>query len=270
MTFAEPQSATTGVAIQLSALEACGPDDEPFSVDADLVVDGERNGPVDLTLPFTASYRPPGATDSQALEGTGQVVFPTITATKAADASTTALITVVLVLLSALLPLALLLILANVNRRLPDPSGRRVATFTLVAEEGALDLPPGAGFSPDHVTPLVGTRSYYELPLGLAVTRRATLNPFAEASVEVTSERGPVTAVPWMRIGQGRTLEVPSRFEHLVLLRSEPGAETGRAIVVIPADAVEAETERVLHEALATTNRLWDRVNTLLSTQPGR
>ena len=270
VTFGEPQSATVGVAIQLSTLEACGPDDEPFSVAADLVVDGERNGPVELALPFTASFRAAGTAEAQTLDGTGQVTFPTITATKAADASTTALITVVLVLLSALLPLALLLILANVNRRLPDPSGRRVATFTLVAEEGALDLPSGAGFSPDHVTPLVGTRSSYELPLGLAVTRRATLNPFAEASVEVTSERGPVTAVPWMRIGQGRTLEVPSRFEHLVLLRSEPGKDTGRAIVVIPAEATDAETEQVLHEALQTTNRLWDRVNTLLSTRPGR
>ncbi len=270
VTFGEAQSATPGVTLALSAIEACGPDDEPFSIDADLVVEGERNGQVDLALPFTASYRPAGATDAQTLDGTGQVAFPTIVATKAADASTTALITIVLVLLSALLPLALLLILANLNRRLPDPSGRRVATFTLIAEEGALELPPGAARSPDHVTPLVGTRSHYELPLGLAVTRRITLNPFAEASVEVTSERGPVTAVPWMRIGQGRTLEVPSRFEHLVLLRSEPGAEQGRAIVVIPADATEAETERALHDALATTNRLWDRVNALLSTQPGR
>ena len=269
VSFGEAQSATPGVTIQLSALEACGPDDEPFSVAADLVVDGERPAPSSSACPSPpATGRPVRRRPGAGGHGAGDLPDDH----------------------------------RHQGRRRVDhcdhhgrpgpapPCCRWRSCSSWPTSTGASPIrpavasrpsrwwprrrwsspPAGAGFYPDHVTPLIGTRSHYELPLGLAVTRRATLNPFAEASVEVTSERGPVTAVPWMRIGQGRTLEVPSRFEHLVLLRSEPGKDTGRAIVVIPAEATEAETERVLHEALPTTNRLWDRVDTLLSTRPGR
>ncbi len=264
VTFATPTIPTTGVALTLSTDQACGPDDDTFAVDAVLTVDGQRNAPVEVALEFTASYRPAGATDGQALPGTGEVAFPALTATKAADASTTALITVVLVVLSALLPVVLLLVLVNLNRRLPDPRGRRVATVALTARDGALSL--AEPLDPDDASPLVGNRNHYDLPHGLEVTRRATLNPFAETSVEVTSAHGSVTAVPWMRIGRGRAIDVPASFGHLVLLRNDPGADHGVAVVVIPADAESIDTVRALDEALATTNRTSDRVNTLLAT----
>ena len=85
--------------------------------------------------------------------------------------------------------------------------------------------------------------------------------------MEVTSEVGPVTAVPWMAAGPGRSVEVPAAFEFLVLLRSEPGSDHGEALVVVPPGAGAQEATEATQQALRSSNRLWARVASV--TRPG-
>jgi hypothetical protein len=265
VTFGVPTSDAPGVAVLVDATEACGGDDAPFDIAAEIVVDGDRNAEVRVTLPYTASYRPAGTAESQPLDGAGDAVFPALVLTKPADAGTTALITFVVVLLSALVPLGVLLALVNRQRRLPDPEGRTVATLALVSDEGALHLAPGAVPGTVPRVPLDGTRNRYDLPLGMTVARTRTLNPFAGVEATVTSDRGPVAVIPWMRLGEGRSVRIPAQFGHLVILHSPLGSPDGTAIVVAPRDATPEDTLAAVTDALARTNRLWDRVRSALA-----
>lgn len=267
--FGAPTIDTSGVEVNVGTTEACGTDDAPFDVAAEIIVAGERNTEVRITLPYTSSYRPLGSGESQPLVGGDDVLFGPLALTKPADAGTTALITVVVVLLSALVPLGVLLALVNRQRRLPDPEGRRVAVVALVTDEGALHLPAGTTLGPEDLVPLRGSRDRYDLPDGMTVTRARTLNPFAEIVATVTSEHGPVAAIPWMRLGEGRSVEIPTQFGHLVLLHSKLGSSEGAAIVIAPRGATPTETLAAVTRALVTTNRLWDRVSSALA-QPGR
>ncbi|MCD9623282.1 hypothetical protein [Rhabdothermincola salaria] len=265
VTFGDAQVDRDGVTVRPSDPEVCGADTQPFDIGAEIVVDGVRNDTATVTLPYTVTYAPPGATQGQPLGEGGEVAFPTLTLTRPADAATSALITVGLVVVSSLLPLGLLLLLVNLQRRLPSPDGRRLATLALRSDGGALELAPGAALADSDLRPVSGTRSRYDLAPGLVITGRPTPNPFAAVTVEVTSEIGPVTAVPWMAAGPGRSVEVPAAFEFLVLLRSDPGSDHGEALVVVPPGAGAAEAEEAAQRALASSNRLWSRIASVTS-----
>jgi hypothetical protein len=249
-----------------SAEPRCATDDAPFDVPGELVVGEARNDDASVSLGYTATYAPSGSAQAQPLDGTGQVEFPPLTLTKPADAATSALLTAVLVLVSGLVPIALLLLLVNLQRRLPNPAGRRVASVGLVADGGALHLPAGAELTEADLLPLQGSRRRYDIAPGLTATGRPTWNPFAEVTVEVESEIGPVTAVPWMAAGRGRAVEVPAAFEYLVLLHAEPGAPGGDAVVVTPPGGTPEQALEAVADALRASNLLWARVSSALGS----
>lgn len=266
VTFGTPTTEPSDVEVRLPTPQVCAVDDQPFDTGAEVVVDEARNGTATVSLPYTVTYAPPGIQQGQPLGDGGEVAFPPLTLTLPADTTASVLIAVALVLVSSLVPLGLLLVLVNLQRRLPPPEGRHVATVPLLAEEGALHLAPGARIDPADLRPVQGTRRRYDLAPGLRVTGHPTPNPFAAVTVEVTSDVGPVTAVPWMAAGPGRAVEVPAAFDVLVLLRSEPGSTHGEALVVLPPGAGAADAERAVHQALRSTNRLWTRVSSALGS----
>ena len=230
-----------------------------------IVVDSTTNADVTLSTPFTATYAPPGSSTAQPLPGTGQVSFPRVALTRPPDRAKEALVTAGLVLLSALVPLGLLLGIVNRQRRLPRPTGRHVAVVPLLAADGTLRRADGTPLADGDLTPLRGDRDVYELPEGLHLARRRTWNPFAAACVEARSERGGVTAVPWMAESRDRVVEVPAAFGSLVLVRSDPGSDEGVAVVVTSPGDGAAEAEQALDRALAAANGISARVGEALA-----
>lgn len=265
VTFAPAETTDPQVQVRLPAGPVCGSDAQSFSTEVEVDVSGSRNADVTVTVPFTASYRPAGGGVEQPLEGSGAAAFPTFALTKAADATTSLTVTVVLVALSAIVPLLILLVFVNLQRRLPATKGRRVLVVPLASAGGALSRDPAAAVSDLDLQALHGDPRHYDLPGGLAVRARRTWNPFAEMTVEVTSDAGPVTAVPWMAAGVGRAVEVPVGFRSLVLLRAEPGSDHGEAVVVTAPGDDARSAVATLDDALATTNSLWHRVNSAMA-----
>ena len=95
--------------------------------------------------------------------------------------------------------------------------------------------------------------------------RPRTFNPFAPTIVEAHSTFGTVAAVPWMAPGAGRSVQVPAGFNDLVLIRSEAGVIAAEAVVIVPAEASAAEADRLVDQAIASTNRLWLHVHSAMS-----
>jgi hypothetical protein len=251
--------------ITLDRPQICAPDRQPFSLAATIVVGESGNRPLTIDLPFTATSQAPGVATPATIEGAGAVAFGVMSLTKPADALMSALITTIVVLVSTIVPLLILLFLLNHERRLPSPRGRRVGVVLLHAHAGELHVDPDTMLRGSDLQPVSGNRRRYELPLGLTVRASRTLNPFAALTVQVVSERGPVTAVPWMAAGPGRTVEVPAAFEFLVLLRSEPGSADGEAVVVAPPGASPTDVLDAVEDALASTNTTWSRVHEALN-----
>ena len=261
--FGTPVSSDGSVTMTVSEKRVCHPAGEPFEVNASITVTETGNSTVLLAVPYTVTHQPAGAPEAIVV-ATGQTELPSFELTKPVDAAKSALYGVVIVVLSALLPLALLLVLINLQRRLPRPSTRRAAVVPLVSVGGELRRPEGATVTADHLVPIEGSRTEYRLPSGLTLARPLTLNPFAATTVEARSESGSVSAVPWMAPGAGRSVQVPAGFTFLVLLQSEPGTSEASAVVIVPAGATAAEADRAVNRAIRQTNGTWTRVNDAL------
>jgi hypothetical protein len=259
----EPTSGSAAVALQLSETSGCHPAGEPFAVAATVAVDGDRNGSASIVVPYTIVHRPNG-TDRQLVVATGDADLPTFVLAKPTDALKSLAVAVVVMVLSALLPLLLLVWMINQQRRLPAPQTRMVAVLELLADGGAVHRPEGQRLDIKDFHRVDGTRDAYELPRGLSLVRPRTWNPFAPTIVEAVSSRGPVTVVPWMAPGAGRAVQVPAGFRFLVMIRSEPGSATAELVVVAPRDATAREVDRAVDAAIAATNGLWARVSSVL------
>jgi hypothetical protein len=263
--FGTPTTSLADAQVTLDRAQICAPDRQPFSLAATITVGESGNRQLTVELPFTATSQAPGVVTPVALADSGTVAFGVISLTKPADAVMSALITLVVVVVSTVVPLLVLLFLLNHERRLPSPRGRRVGVVRLNAHAGELHIDPDTLLRGSDLQPVQGNRRRYLLPLGLSVRASRTLNPFAPVTVQVVSERGPVTAVPWMAAGPGRTVEVPAAFTFLVLLRNEPGTDEGEAVVVVPPDAGPIEALAAVEDALAATNTTWSRVHEALN-----
>jgi hypothetical protein len=263
--FGSAASSSDDVRMQVAEPRVCHPAGEPFEVNASVVVGSSQNTTVQVAVPYTVTHRPAGAPEDLVVS-TGQVELPSFALVKAADATKSLLYGIGIVLLSALLPLGLLLVLINLQRRLPRPSTRRVARVPLVSVGGELRRPEGASVDAADLQPVEGTRSEYDLPSGLTLARPLTFNPFAATTVEARSERGSVSAVPWMAPGAGRSVQVPAGFTDLVLIRSEPGTGDAEAVLIVPVGTTPAEADRTVNRAIRSTNRTWSRVNEALGT----
>ncbi len=261
--FGTPDSSSPDAAIAVSEPRACRPAGEPFEVNASITVTADENSTVLLVLPYTVTHRPAGAAQALVVS-TGQTDMPSFSLTKAADPAKTALVTLVVVGLSTLLPLILLVWLINRERRLPAPSTRRMARVPLVADGGVVRRPEGSALQAGDLVPVEGDRNGYRLPSGMSVVRTRTLSPFAPMVVEATSESGSVSAFPWMAPGSGHSVQVPAGFSTLVLIRSVPGEDVADAVVIVPADATPAEADRVVDRAVASTNELISRVSSAM------
>jgi hypothetical protein len=265
VTFGTAVTSLADAQVALDRPQICAPDRQTFSLAATVTVGESGNRELTIDLPFTSTSQAPGVATPVAIDQSGTVAFGVLSLTKPADALVSALITLVVVLVSTLVPLIVLLFLLNHERRLPTPRGRRVGVVRLHARAGELHIDPDTLLRGSDLEPIRGNRRRYDLPLGLTVRASRTLNPFAALTVQVVSERGPVTAVPWMAAGPGRTVEVPAAFQFLVLLRNEPGTDVGEAVVVVPPDAGPIEALDAVEDALAATNLTWSRVHEALN-----
>jgi hypothetical protein len=259
----EARTSLEGVVAQAGEQRSCHPAGEIFEVNVEVLVEGERNGTFELTLPYTVNHRPVG-TEADLVVSAGNVETPTFELARPADALKGALIGFVVIVMSTLLPLALLVFLVNEQRRLPKPSSRMVARVPLVPDGGAVRRVEGAGVTKLSMTPIAGDRRRYDLPGGVSLVSPRTLNPFAPTIVEARAEEGRVRAVPWMAPGAGRAVQVPAGFTYLVLIRSEPGSAQAEAIVVGPANGDAARADRAIDDAVRATNRLWGRVSSAI------
>ncbi len=264
--FGQPLSSSGSASLTASEPLACHPAGEPFEVNASVVVTTAENATVQMAVPYTVTHRPVGAPEDLVVS-TGQVELPSFSLVKAADAATIGLYSFIIVLLSALVPLGLLILLINLQRRLPDPSSMVVARVPLLSVGGELRRIEGTQVTTFDIQKVEGTRSEYRLPWGLRVWRPVTYNPFAATTVEAGSDTGSLTAVPWMAPGAGRSVQVPAGFTDLVLIRSDPGSTEAEAVVILPTSAYEAdEADRAVSHAVAVTNRTWARVNDALGS----
>jgi hypothetical protein len=261
--FGTPDSSSPDASLAVGEPRVCRPAGEPFEVNATITVTSEQNTTVLMVLPYTVTHRPAGS-PADLVVSTGQTDLPSYSLTKAADPAKTALVTLVVVGLSTLLPLALLVWLINRERRLPAPSTRRVATVPLVAEGGVVRRPEGSRLQAGDLVAVEGDRNGYRLTSGMSVVRTRTLSPFAPMVVEATSENGSVSAFPWMAPGSGHSVQVPAGFTTLVLIRSVPGEDVADAVVIVPADTTPAEADRVVDRAVASTNELISRVSSAM------
>jgi hypothetical protein len=261
--FGTPDSSSPDASLAVGEPRACRPAGEPFEVNATITVTSEQNSTVLVVLPYTVTHRPAGSVEDLVVS-TGQTDLPSFSLTKAADPAKTALVTLVVVGLSTLLPLALLVWLINRERRLPAPSTRRMAMVPLVAEGGVVRRPEGSSLQAADLVAVEGDRDGYQLPSGMTVVRTRTLSPFAPMVVEATSESGSVSAFPWMAPGSGHAVQVPAGFTTLVLIRSVPGEDVADAVVIVPADATPAEADRAVDRAVASTNELISRVSSAM------
>ena len=257
-------TSTAGTAQLVPAQErSCHPAGEAFEVNASVTVVGDQNDTVLVVLPYTVTHRRAGAAD-ELVVSTGEAELPPFELTKPADVLQSALLTAGIVGVSTLLPLALLLLLLNLQRRLPDPASRQMARIPLVVDRGELRRPEGSRVSASDLRPVVGTRSAYQLSEGLSLVRPRTFDPFAPTVVEARSTSGNVSAVPWMAPGAGRSVQVPAGFTDLVLVRSVPGSDVGEALVILPTGATAEDADRIVDRGLAGTNRLWSRVSSAM------
>jgi hypothetical protein len=190
--------------------------------------------------------------------------MPTFELAKPADALLGAVIGFVVILLSTLVPLAVLVLLINNQRRLPSPSSMVMARVPLVPDGGAVRRPEGSVVTASSMQKVSGSRRHYDLPSGLSVVSPRTLNPFAPTVVEARAEDGRVTAVPWMAPGAHRAVQVPAKFTTLVLIRSEPGATEAEAIVLAPSKLSTMAVDKAVDDAVRATNRLWGRVSSAM------
>jgi hypothetical protein len=261
--FGTPDSSSPDATLAVAEPRACHPAGELFEVNATITVTSDQNTTVLMVLPYTVTHRPAGASE-ELVVATGQTALPSFSLTKAADPAKTALVTLVVVGLSTLLPLALLVWLINRERRLPAPSTRRVAMVPLVAEGGVVRRPEGSMVQADDLVAVEGDRDGYRLPSGMSVVRTPTLSPFAPMVVEATSEAGSVSAFPWMAPGSGHSVQVPAGFTTLVLIRSVPGEDVADAVVIVPVDATPADADRAVDRAVASTNELIARVSSAM------
>ena len=123
-------------------------------------------------MPYTVTHRPVGAPE-ELVVSTGQTELPSFSLVKTADAATIGLYGLVIVLVSALLPLALLILLINLQRRLPRPSTMVVARVPLVSVGGELRRVEGSVVTADDLVTVEGTRTEYRLPAGLTLRASA-------------------------------------------------------------------------------------------------
>jgi hypothetical protein len=258
--FGAPASSSPDVKLTVAEQRVCHPAGEPFEINASVAVASSQNATVQVGVPYTVTHRPAGAPEDLVVS-TGQVELPSFELVKAADAAKSALYSFVIVLLSALIPLGLLLLLINLQRRLPRPSTMVVARVPLISVGGELRRPEGARVTAADLRKVDGSRSEYRLPAGLTLARPITFNPFAATTVEASSQSGSVSAVPWMAPGAGRSVQVPAGFTELVLIRSDPGSSDAQAVVIVPATSMAADADRAVNRAIAQTNRTWSRVN---------
>ena len=121
--FGAPTTSSDTAHVTVAEQQICHPAGEPFAVAASLVVDRTQNADLQVVVPYTVTHRAVGSSEDVVV-ATGQTELPTFALTKPADPVTGVLLTVGILLLSALLPLALLVCLINLQRRLPDPSTR--------------------------------------------------------------------------------------------------------------------------------------------------
>jgi hypothetical protein len=259
----QPTASSAEVSVMVPGVRSCYPAGESFDLPVTITVGRATNGDLAVALPYTVVHRPAGG-EADVVVATGVAEAPTFVLAKPADALKGVLLAGLVVILSTLLPLILLIVLINAQRRLPPPSKRVVARVPLVATGGAVHRPAGVELCERDLVPVDGTRDRYDLPVGLALVRPRTLNPFAPTIVEVRSERGPVSVVPWMEPGAGRTVHVPAGFGFLVIILSEPGNDSAEAVVVAPHDAGPAAADRAVDDAIATTNPVWGRVSSVL------
>lgn len=261
--FGTPDSSSPDASLTVGEPRACRPAGEPFEVNATVTVTSDQNATVLMALPYTVTHRPAGAAEDLVVS-TGQTDLPSFSLTKAADPAKTALITLVVVGLSTLLPLALLVWLINRERRLPAPASLRVALVPLVSQGGVVRRPEGSSVQAVDLVAVEGDRDGYRLPSGMSVVRTRTLSPFAPMVVEAASESGSVSAFPWMAPGSSHSVQVPAGFTTLVLIRSVPGEDGADAVVLVPADASPADADRAVDRAVASTNELISRVSSAM------
>ncbi len=255
-------SASTSAAVSLTVAEpvSCHPAGEPFEVNASAVVTSAGSATVLFAVPYTFTHRPAGAPE-ELVVSTGQAELPSFALVRSVDAGKIALYSVVMVLLSALVPLGLLLLLINLQRRLPRPSSMVVARVPLLSVGGELRRVDGSMVTAGDLEKVEGSRTEYRLPAGLTLWRPLTFNPFAATTVEASSATGSVSAVPWMAPGAGRAVQVPAGFTELVLIRSDPGSTEAQAVVILPASSTAYDADWAVTRAVAVTNRTWTRVN---------
>lgn len=263
LNLGDGSSSGVPLTVRVDQGRSCHSAGESFEVPVTLVVNGDQNAELAVVVPYTVTHLPTGGGE-ESIVASDQVDMPTIVLAKPASALTSALVTAGIVLVSTVVPLVLLVVLMNLQRRLPPPSQRRVVRVALTAVGGEVRLASDIGVHAADLGPVAGNRDLYELPEGLSLVRPRTRNPFAPMIVELHSDRGPVSAVPWMAPGAGRTVQVPSAFTFLVVIRNEPGSDVALAVVVAPADASTDDVDRAVRRALVATNELWSRVSSVL------
>jgi hypothetical protein len=203
------------------AEETCGPDTEPFGVDAVLTIDEAVNRQVELRLAYQVHYKPKDLEEKRSLGG-GEVGV-LLALTKPPDPTRELVVAAAMVLLSLLVPLAALLAFTNLKRRLPDPLGyKAIAVGLEVDGSGLLSRPHDAELRAKDFTVVTGSRSRWELGPHLGLRRRRTINPFAAIAAEVHGH-GTVSATPTMAANAtGRRTAIPAHFEELVAV--SPGS----------------------------------------------
>jgi hypothetical protein len=252
----EPAGSSIGQ-LSVPAEPQCGPDDSPFDVDAELVVDSERNGVAGATLSYQSTYTPPDGSAAQDL-GAGTAALPQLTLTKPADTARFWLVGLALALASAVLAYLCLYAFNRHQSKLPDPTGLLRATVPL-SGEGPYTVEETGTLRMSSLRPVTGTRNHFDLPGGLGLRRRASLNVLAPIAAEVSTSRGWVIAVPALDRGGSAVTAVPPRFRELVVVHGGEHASPA-AEVLVPAGTPPSAAEQLVVRALARIRgRLPDR-----------
>lgn len=247
-------------ALVLAESTKCGPADvaQVVRFPAAIQIDRSTNSTATISIDPVVRFR----------DGTSEFVLnaaPTevaqFTLTRPPDRLREALILGALVLLSFLVPLAVLWIANWWKGRLRDPSSHRCVVVPVEistprfgrGDTYDISVPDGTSLRVENRRPLVGSRKEWQLPGGMGIRRRLPVNPFGTPVARIVG--GPALA-GWPASPRS-THEMSSvRIDRLVIVRYDPESPPApdpvkaEAVVVAPARIRPQELEGMLAEAL--------------------
>jgi hypothetical protein len=229
--------------------EVCGSDSGPFRIPTRLVVPEALNRATTVKVPFDSTVTPTGSGAIDLAPSTATV--ERVTLAKPADAGSTVVLVVLMVLASILLSLGTLLALTNRARRLPDPGRFTAVPVSLTRDpDGALSVDESRPVEVAHIRPVAGDRSGIDAAGGYRLSKKWTFNPFAGLVARASNSGGPLGAYPDGHIGDG-AVPIPVSFKEMVLI--DPSAQ--RAVVIMPKGMAAPAATALVRDVLPKFNR---------------